>query len=62
MPRSPLPPTSAVLLAAFAPLCSRRVWVHAQVLVVGALLAPAQRTVAASRRATGLARVSQCHR
>ena len=36
---SPLPPTVAAVLAAFAPLFSRRVWAHAQVLVVGALLA-----------------------
>ncbi|HEY8598158.1 MAG TPA: transposase [Thermomicrobiales bacterium] len=57
-----LPPTVAAVLAAFAPLFSRRVWAHAQVLVVGALLAPAQRTVAAALRATGLARVSQFHR
>ena len=59
---SPLPPTVAAVLAAFAPLFSRRVWAHAQVLVAGALLAPAQRTVAAALRATGLARVSQFHR
>lgn len=59
---STLPPTVAAVLAAFAPLFSRRVWAHAQVLVVGALLAPAQRTVAAALRATGRADVPQFHR
>jgi len=59
---SPLPPSIAALLAPFAPLFSRPVWAHVQVLVVGALLAPAQRTVAAALRATGLAQVSQFHR
>jgi len=59
---SPLPPTVAALLAPFAPLFSRRVWAHMQVLVVGALLAPAQRTVAAALRAMGLAQVPQFHR
>jgi hypothetical protein len=62
MPMSPLPPTVAAVLAAFAPLFSRRVWAHAQALVVGALLAPAQRTVAAALRATGRADVPQFHR
>ncbi len=59
---SPLPPTIAALLASFAPLFSRRVWAHAQVLVAGAILAPAQRTVAAALRAMGLAQAPQFHR
>jgi hypothetical protein len=50
------------MLAPFAPLFSRRVWAHAQVLLVGALLAPAQRTVAAALRATGRADAPQFHR
>ena len=33
-----------------------RVWDHAQVLLMGAILAPAQRTIAAALRATGLPR------
>ncbi len=57
-----LPPLLATLLAPFAPLFSRRVWAHAQVLLVGALLAPAQRIVATALRATGLAQVPQFHR
>jgi hypothetical protein len=51
-----------VTLAAFAPLCSRRVWRHAQVLLAGALLAPARRTVAAALRVMGLAQAGQFHR
>lgn len=35
-----LPPEMIVLLAPFTQLFSDRVWLHAQVLVVGALLAP----------------------
>jgi hypothetical protein len=50
------------VLRAFAPLFSPRVWRHAQVLLVGAILAPAQRTVAAALRVTGLAQVRQFHR
>jgi hypothetical protein len=46
----------------FAPLFSPRVWAHAQVLVAGAILAPAQRTVAAALRVTGHAQVRQFHR
>jgi hypothetical protein len=50
------------VLSAFAPLFSARVWAHAQVLVMGAILAPAQRTIAAALRVTGLAQVRQFHR
>jgi hypothetical protein len=50
------------MLRAFAPLFSARVWDHAQVLLVGAILAPAQRTVAAALRVTGHAQVRQFHR
>ncbi len=46
-----LPPPIAALLAPCVPLFSRRVWTHAQVLLAGALLAPAQRTVPAALRA-----------
>jgi len=42
------------LIMVFAPLFSWRVWQHVQVLVVGAILAPGQRTVAASLRVMGL--------
>jgi hypothetical protein len=43
------------LLAPFAPQFSRRVWAHALVLLVGALLAPQRRTIAAALRAAGRA-------
>jgi hypothetical protein len=62
MPMCHLPPSLAATLAPFAPLFSRRVWAHAQVLLAGALLAPAQRTVAAALRAVGLAQAAQFHR
>ncbi len=51
---SPSPPSIAALLAPFAPLFSRRVRAHVQTPVTGALLASAQRTVAAALRATGV--------
>jgi hypothetical protein len=50
------------VVMAFAPLFSARVWGHAQVLLAGAILAPAQRTVAAALRVTGLAAGRQFHR
>ena len=57
-----LPAPMIAVLRAFAPLFSARVWRHAQVLLVGAILAPAQRTVAAALRVTGPAQVRQFHR
>ena len=42
------------LIAAFAPVFSRRVWRHVQVLLVGAILAPGKRTVTALLRVMGL--------
>lgn len=50
-----LPPEMIVLLAPFAQLFSDRVWLHAQVLVVGAILAPGKRTVSSCLRVMGLA-------
>src|ERR671931_2011803 len=47
------------LIVKFAPLFSKRVWAHAQVLVVGALLAPGKRTVTAVLRVMGLSRERQ---
>ena len=44
-----------VVLAPFAPLFSDRVWRHAQVLVLGALLVPGKRTVSRCLRVMGLA-------
>ena len=46
-----LPFAMIAMLAPFAPLFSRRVWRHAQMLVAGAIMAPAQRTVTAALRA-----------
>ena len=43
------------VLAPFAPFFSHRVWLHAQVLLLGAMLAPEARTVTAALRAMGLA-------
>jgi hypothetical protein len=57
-----LPAAMIAALAPFAPLFSRRVWGHAQVLLAGALLAPAHRTVAAALRAMGLAQTRRFHR
>jgi hypothetical protein len=42
------------VIVKFAPQFSKRVWEHLQVLVVGALLAPGQRTVTAVLRVMGL--------
>jgi hypothetical protein len=51
----PLPEAIILILAAFAPLFSERVWVHAQVLLLGAILTPGPRTVTAALRVMGLA-------
>jgi hypothetical protein len=50
------------VLASFAPLFSKRVWQHAQVLLVGAILAPGARTVGSAFRAMGLDREKRFHR
>jgi hypothetical protein len=49
-----LPAELLSLIVAFAPLFSKPVWKHAQVLLLGALLAPHQRTVTAALRVVGL--------
>jgi hypothetical protein len=49
-----VPVTLMRLIGGSAPLFSQRVWEHAQVLVVGALLAPGKRTVTAVWRVMGL--------
>jgi hypothetical protein len=51
----PLPEAIILVLAPFAPLFSHRVWLHAQLLLLGAILTPGARTVTAALRATGLA-------
>jgi DDE superfamily endonuclease len=50
----PLPDAIILVLAPFAPLFSQRVWLHAQLLLLGAMLAPGARTVTAALRAMGL--------
>ena len=49
-----LPTEMIQVLAPFAPLFSKRVWRHVQVLLTGAILAPGKRTVASALRAVGL--------
>ena len=60
-----LPVALTWLIVKFAPLFSKRVWDHVEVLVVGALLAPGKRTVTAVLRVMGLsqeARFQKYHR
>ena len=57
-----LPPKMVQALAPFAPLFSRRVFRHVQVLVAGAILAPGKRTVASALRAMGLDHEKRFHR
>jgi hypothetical protein len=49
-------------LAPFAPLFSERVFRHARVLLIGAILAPGARTVSSTLRAMGLDREKRFHR
>ena len=49
-----LPAELLPLIVEFAPLFSKRVWQHAQVLLIGAILAPGKRTVTSCLRAMGL--------
>ena len=48
-----LPEPYSTLIAPFAPHFSKRVWKHALILLVGAILAPHQRTVTACLRIVG---------
>ena len=50
-----LPAEIILVLASFAPLFSERVWLHAHVLLLGAILTPGARTVTAALRVMGLA-------
>jgi DDE superfamily endonuclease len=49
-----LPEAIILVLAPFAPRFSQRVWLQAQLLLLGAMLAPGARTVTAALRAMGL--------
>ena len=57
-----LPTTMIRLLAPFAPLFSKRVFQHVQVLVAGVILAPGRRTVSSTLRAMGLDQERRFHR
>src|ERR671914_1418903 len=57
-----LPTAMIQLLAPFALLFSRSVWARAQLLVVGAILAPGKRTVSSALRAVGLGHTEQFQR
>jgi hypothetical protein len=56
----PLPEALLLVLSPVAPLCSRRVWRHAQRWLRGALLAPGARPVTAAWRALGRATARHC--
>ena len=47
------------LIVAFAPLFSKPVFQHAQVLLMGAILVPGKRTVTSVLRVTGLSQDAQ---
>lgn len=57
-----VPVTLRRLIVEFAPVFSKRVWEHVQVLVVGALLAPGKRTVTAVLQGMGLGQERQFQR
>lgn len=56
-----LPTTMIRVLTPFAPLFSKSVWGHVQVLVAGAILAPGKRTVSSALRAMGLDQQKNFH-
>jgi hypothetical protein len=57
-----LPPKMVQALAPFAPLFSKRIWQHAQLLLIGAILAPGRRTLSSALRAMGLDQYERFHR
>ncbi len=57
-----LPTTMIRVLAPFVPLFSMRVWQNAQILLMGAILAPGRRTVSSALRAMGLDLHERFHR
>ena len=57
-----LPPKMVQVLPPFTPLFSKRIWQHAQLLLVGAILAPGRRTVSSALRAMGLDQEKRFHR
>ena len=57
-----LPTVMIRVLSSFVPLFSRRAWPHVQVLLIGAILAPAKRTVSSALHAMGLSQEERFHR
>ncbi len=57
-----LPTEMVHVFAPFAPLFSKRVFQHVQVLLAGAILAPGRRTVSSALHAMGLDQQKQFHR
>ena len=57
-----LPPEMVLALAPFASLFSKRVWQHAQLLLIGVILAPVRRTLSSALRAVGLDQHERFHR
>jgi hypothetical protein len=60
-----VPKEFAIFMTPFAPLFTKRVWPHVQVLLIGAVLSPGQRTVTAALRVMGRAQAKsfqQYHR
>ena len=57
-----LPPKMVQALVPFALLFSKLVWQRAQLLLVGAILAPGRRTVSSALRAMGLDQYERFHR
>jgi len=51
-----LPTEYITIVGAFPRLFSKRIWEHAKILLVGAILSPAERTVTAALRVMGLSR------
>jgi hypothetical protein len=58
----PLPEAVILALAPLAPLFSDRVWLHTQVLLPEAMLAPGIRTVTAALQVLGLTTKRRCER
>ena len=56
-----VPVTLTRLIVKFAPVFSKCVWEHVQVLMVGALLAPGKRTVSPVLRVMGLRQDPRAH-
>ena len=57
-----LPTVMIRVLVPFTPLFSKRLWKHAQVLLMGAILAPGTRTVSSALRAMGMDQHKRFHR